>query len=295
MASAELRQIVSVLRALPRRENPSVNSLRRSFDAMIRMFPVPTDVRVEPGIVGGVPGERVTPPDASPTRTVLYLHGGGFVFGSPATHRELVARIARAASASAWVPDYRLAPENPFPSGIDDCVAAYRGLLAQGTSPANIVIAGDSAGGGLTIAALLALRDAGVPLPAAAVCLSPWVDLAITGPTVDARAEQDPWVPKSGLFLMANHYLASKDPSHPLASPILADLRGLPPLLVQVGTAEVLYDDSERLSARAKAASVDVTFEPWEEMIHVWQAFPVLPEAQEAVNRIGRFIREKVS
>jgi acetyl esterase/lipase len=294
MASAELRQIVSVLRAMPRRENPSVGGLRRSFDAMVRMFPPPPDVRVEPGTVGGVPGERVTPPDAVGGRTVLYLHGGGFVFGSPATHRELVARICRASGAAAWVPEYRLAPENPFPAGIEDCVAAYRGLLEEGTPPHHIVIAGDSAGGGLTMATLLSLRDAGVPLPAAAVCLSPWVDLAITGSSVDARAELDPWIPKEGLRLMANHYLAGGNPRHPLASPILANLSGLPPLLVQVGTSEVLYDDSDRLAARAQASGVDVTFEPWDEMIHVWQFFPMLPEAQEAVNRIGRFIREKM-
>lgn len=294
MASAELRQIVSVLRAMPRRETPSVGGLRRSFEAMIRLFPPPTDVRVEPGIVGGVPGERVTPPDAASGRTVLYLHGGGFVFGSPLTHRDLVARICRAASAAAWVPHYRLAPENPFPAGIDDCVAAYRGLLAEGIAPANLVIAGDSAGGGLTMATLLALRDAALPLPAAAVCLSPWVDLAITGASVDARAELDPWVPKAGLQMMANHYLAGADPRHPLASPILADLTGLPPLLVHVGTAEVLHDDADRLAAQAKAHGVEVTFEAWEEMIHVWHFFPTLPEAHEAVSRIGRFIREKV-
>jgi acetyl esterase/lipase len=279
---------------MPRRENPSVGGLRRSFDQMVRMFPPPADVSVEPGAVGGVPGERVTPLDAAPGRTLLYLHGGGFVFGSPATHRELVARLCRAAAAAAWVPEYRLAPENPFPAAIEDCAAAYRGLLAEGIAPANIVIAGDSAGGGLTMATLLSLRDAGVPLPAAAVCLSPWVDLAITGPTVDARAELDPWIPKAGLHLMANHYLGGHDPQNPLASPILADLRGLPPLLVQVGTGEVLYDDAERLAARAEEGGVEVTFEAWEEMIHVWQFFPMLPEAQEAVGRIGRFIREKV-
>ncbi|MFT3766244.1 MAG: alpha/beta hydrolase [Minicystis sp.] len=295
MASPELRNIVAMLRAIPRRENPSIASLRRGFESMTRMFPPPADVRVEQVTLGSITGERLTPNDADPARTVLYLHGGGFVMGSPGTHRDLVARIARAAGATAYVPDYRLAPEHPFPQGIHDCVAVYREVLALGVSPSRLVIAGDSAGGGLTMATLLSLRDAGLPLPAAAVCLSPWVDQTISGASVDTRAESDPWIPKEGLHQMSRHYLADADPRHPLASPILADLSRLPPLLVQVGTAEILYDDAHRLAERAREGGVDVTFEPWEEMFHVWQAFPMLPEAHEAVARIARFIREKTA
>ena len=292
MASPELEQIVAMLRAIPRRENPSVVSLRRGFEAMTRLFPTAPDVTVEPADLGGVPGERVTTPGVDPTRAILYLHGGGFVMGSPATHRDLVARLTRAAGAAAWVPDYRLAPEHPFPRGIEDCVTAYRALLALGFASDRIAVAGDSAGGGLTMALLLSLRDAGLPLPAAAVCLSPRVDLTMSGASIEARGALDPWIPKEGLALMAQHYLAGGDPTAPLASPMLADLARLPPLLVQVGTAEVLHDDAMRLAERARERGVAVTFEAWEEMIHVWQAFPMLPEAHRAVARIGRFVRE---
>ncbi|APR74964.1 6-hexanolactone hydrolase [Minicystis rosea] len=292
MASPELKHIVAMLRAIPRRETPSVASMRRGFESMTRLFPTAPDVTITPVDLGGVPGEHVGTPGTEPTRAILYLHGGGFVMGSPATHRDLVARLTRVAGASAFVPDYRLAPEHPFPRGFQDCVAAYRALLARGLAPERIAVVGDSAGGGLTMSLLLSLRDAGIPLPAAAACMSPWVDLTMSGASIELRGEMDPWIPKEGLGLTAQHYLAGADPTDPLASPMLADLARLPPLLIQVGTAEILYDDAARLAERARASGVAVTFEPWEEMIHVWQAFPMLPEAHEAVLRIGRFVRE---
>jgi acetyl esterase/lipase len=224
---------------------------------------------------------------------MLYLHGGGYVVGSIATHRGLAGRLSQAAAARVLLVDYRLAPEHPFPAAVDDAASAYRWLLAQGIESARLVIAGDSAGGGLTIATLVALRDAGVPLPAAAVCLSPWVDLEGSGDSVTTKAAADPLVQKDMLLQLGAWYLAGADPRTPLAAPLYADLRRLPPLLIQVGTAEILLDDATRLAEKATAAGVKVTLESWEDMIHVWQLFaPMLPEGQQAIERIGVFVQQ---
>jgi acetyl esterase/lipase len=224
---------------------------------------------------------------------MLYLHGGGYAIGSIVTHRGLAGRLSQAAAARVLLVDYRLAPEHPFPAAVNDATGAYRWLLAQGIDPARLIIAGDSAGGGLTIAALVAVRDAGMPLPAAAVCLSPWVDLEGSGDSVTTKATADPLVQKAGLLQLAAWYLAGANPRTPLAAPLYADLRDLPPLLIQVGTAEILLDDATRLAEKAIAAGVKVTLEPWEDMIHVWQLFaPMLPEGQKAIERIGVFVQQ---
>ena len=242
-----------------------------------------------------MPSEWVAAPEADSTRAMLYLHGGGYVIGSIASHRELAARLSRATSSRVLVIDYRMAPENPFPAAVDDAVAAYRWMLANGFDSARITIAGDSAGGGLTVATLVALRDAGVPLPALGVCISPWIDMEAIGESMTARAEIDPMVGREGLLDVAKMYLNGADPRSPLAAPLYADLTGLPPLLVQVGTSETLYDDSTRLAERARAAGVDVTFEPWDDMIHIWHFFaPILPEGQQAIERIGEYVRERI-
>jgi monoterpene epsilon-lactone hydrolase len=181
----------------------------------------------------------------------------------------------------------------PIPAAVEDATAAYRWLVSQGTAPGRIAIAGDSAGGGLTLATLVALRDAGDPLPAAAVYLSPWVDLEGTGPSNTTKAEADPFVRKEMIQFMAEQYLGGRDPRTPLAAPLYADLHGLPPLLIQVGTAEILLDDATRTADRAKAAAVEVSLEVWDDMVHVWQLFaPLLPEGQQAIERIGAFIRQ---
>jgi acetyl esterase/lipase len=190
--------------------------------------------------------------------------------------------------------DYRLAPEHPHPAAVDDAVAAYRWMLAQGLKPARITVAGDSAGGGLTVATLLAIRDAKLPLPGAGACLSPWVDLEGIGESMTTKAGVDPIVQKTGLLQMAAAYLGGKDPRTPLAAPLYADLSGLPPLLIQVGTAETLLDDASRLAERARKAGVTVSYEPWESMIHVWHLFaPMLDEGQQAIDRIGEFVRKQ--
>lgn len=296
MASEALATIVQMLRSRPVAEGATHQEMRAGFETMAGMFPMPPGASHRELDAGGVPAEWVRGASSGDARAILYLHGGGYVVGSPRTHRALAARIAEASGARALVIDYRLAPEHAHPAAVEDATAAYRWLLEEGADPARTIVAGDSAGGGLTIAALVALRDAGTPLPAAAVCLSPWVDLECVGASMTARAEQDAMVQKQGLLDLARAYLGGLDPRTPLAAPLHADLAGLPPLLVQVGTAEVLLDDATRLAERAAAAGVDVTLEPWEEMIHVWHIFGgMLPEADEAIARIGEFARKRLS
>jgi len=292
MSQQQLQQIILMLKAQPIAGRPTVQETRANFEQMAGMFPVAADVKCEPVNAGGIKSEWVTAPDADAGRAVLYLHGGGYVIGSINTHRDLAARISRAAKARVLLIDYRLAPEHPFPAAVEDSVAAYRWMLAQGLKPSRISVAGDSAGGGLTVATLVAIRDAKLATPGAAVCLSPWVDLEGVGDSMKSKASVDPMVQRDGLLEMAQHYLAGKDARSPLAAPLYADLAGLPPTLIQVGTAETLLDDSTRIAERARKAGVKVTLEPWENMIHVFQVFaPMLDEGQQAIEKIGEFIR----
>ena len=297
MSRQELEAIVHMLRTQPVVDpNASVEEARAGFERVADAFPVEGDVARETVSAGGVPAEWVSAPGVDAGRAILYLHGGGYVIGSINTHRALAARLSRAAGARVLVIDYRLAPEHPHPAAVEDAVAAYRYLLAQGLAPARVAVAGDSAGGGLTVATLVAIRDARLPAPAAGVCLSPWVDLEGVGESMTKKADADPIVQKPGLLKMAAAYLGGKDPRTPLAAPLYADLTGLPPLLIQVGTAETLLDDAARLAERARRAGVAVTYEPWDDMIHVWQLFaPVLEEGQQAIARIGEFVRQRTA
>jgi len=293
MASNELQMIIDAFRSQPKLSGLGIEEQRAQMEAGFTQFQLPADVRCEPVDAGGVPAEWVTTPDAVAERVICYLHGGGYVLGSISTHREMVSRLSRAASARVLVLDYRLAPENPFPAAVDDSTAAYRWLLSIGVDPARLVIAGESAGGGLTVATFVALRDAGEPLPGAGICLSPWVDLACLGESIVTKAEIDPVANKESMLMLAKAYLGDTDPCTPLASPLYADLTGLPPLLIQVGTAECLFDDAKRLAERARAAGVDVILEPWDDMIHMWHMYAaMLPEGQQAIDRIGEFIRQ---
>jgi monoterpene epsilon-lactone hydrolase len=247
--------------------------------------PVPREV-VD---LGSFQGEWLGDPTPG-GRVLLYLHGGGYVSGSPATHRSLMARLGQAAHARVFAPDYRLAPEFPYPTAVEDAWAAYWWLLAQGIPPGRIVVAGDSAGGGLTVALMLALRDANMPLPAGGVCLSPWFDLALTAPSLETNCQSD-YLNDAILHAAAAMYLGDRDLRNPLASPLYADLRGLPPLLIQVGGAEMLLDDGRRFAARARAAGVDVTLEEYPGMVHVWHfTYLVEPRARQAVRAVGEFI-----
>jgi acetyl esterase/lipase len=295
MASPELKQISDFLRAMKMFDSPIEESRAKFEMSASRVRPSPEMV-VEPTNAGGVPAEWLRTLGGGERGVILYLHGGGYRMGSIRTHRDLAFRMARASGCRALVIDYRLAPEHPFPAALEDAQAAYRWLLADGCPRGDIVVAGDSAGGGLVVALLVKLRDDGAPLPAAAVCLSPWVDLTLGGESVVTRAELDPILSKESSAVAAGMYLGGADPRHPLASPLYADLRGLPPLLIQVGTAEVLHDDAVRLAARAREAGVRAELEIWEDMIHIWQFFAfVLPEGRQAIERIGEFIRVSLS
>jgi monoterpene epsilon-lactone hydrolase len=295
MASEQLQMIIQVLRSQPVPEGLTFEQMRAGFEQAVSFFPLPADVSCQEVDTGGVPAEWITAPQATGERVIFYLHGGGYTIGSIKTHRELISRLSRAAGARALAINYRLAPEHPFPAAVEDATAAYRWLLENEADPTRVVIAGDSAGGGLTVAALVALRDAGDPLPAAGVCLSPWVDLEGLGESMTTKAGVDPLVQRESMLADAKVYLGGANPRTPLAAPLYADLTRLPPLLIHVGTAETLLDDSTRLAERARSAGVDVVLEPWEDMIHVWHIFAsILPEGQQAIDRIGEFIRERL-
>ena len=291
MASEELQMLRELLRGT---DLGSLTIAERRQATAFAVASPPAGTAVDLVDAGGVPAEWVAAPGVSPGRVLLYFHGGAYQIGSPANLRHLVALLSGAAGARALSVDYRLAPEHPFPSAIEDALAAYRWLLASGIDPALIAVAGDSAGGGLALGALVALRDAGDPMPAGAVMLSPWTDLALTGESLRTRAAVEMMVNPEGLPETASLYLAGADPRHPYASPLYADLRGLPPLLIHVGDAEVILDDSTRLAARASEAGVEVSLEIWDEMPHVFPAFAgLLPEADQAIERIGAWLDQR--
>jgi len=270
----------------------SAAEFRKADHFMDLLTGEPTAVTYEAGTVGDIPGQWVIPKDAESSSALLYLHGGGYVMGSSDTHRKMVGHLANAIGIRAFVADYRLAPEHPYPAAVRDAVAAFRGLLADGIRPNRIVVGGDSAGGGLTIAMLLSLRDDGRPLPAAAMLLSPWTDLAFTGESLESREQTDVTVTAAGARKMAEYYLGSAKVRAPLASPLYADLRGMPPTRIQVGADEILLDDSVRMAEKLKNSRVDVTIEVFPEMQHVFQfGAGTLPEADDAIARLGEFAR----
>lgn len=293
MSLTQLEGIIEILNSRERPENPTVEDSREGFERLGRLVGSPTSASVVDVDMGGVPAEMVVADGATSATATLYLHGGGYVIGSPRTHRELAKRLSAATGGAVLTPDYRLAPEHPFPAAVEDAVSAYEWLLDQGREPETLSIAGDSAGGGLTVAALLSLRDRWLPMPSCAACLSPWVDMEGVGGSMSGRAGVDPISQRDGLLALASAYLNGEDPRNPLAAPIYADLSGLPPLLIQVGTRETLYDDAVRLANRANQDEVSTRFEPWREMIHVWHLFaPMLDEGQRAIESAGAFIKD---
>jgi epsilon-lactone hydrolase len=296
MSQQQLDSLIQMLSAEAFLHAPTIAERRAGGEQTAAMFPVDPEVKREPVQAGPVKAEWVTAPGAVPGRAILYLHGGAYVLGSINTHRALAALISKAAQASVLVIDYRLAPEHPFPAAVEDSVAAYKWMLSTGLKPERIAVAGDSAGGGLTIAALVAIREAQLPTPAGGACMSPWVDLEGVGESITTKAANDPMVRKDDLVELGKVYLAGQDPRSPLAAPLYADLTGLPPLLIQVGTREVLLDDSSRIAERARKAGVQVTYEPWEGMIHVFQLFAfMLDEGQQAIERLGEFVRKNTA
>jgi acetyl esterase/lipase len=294
MASVEITKLKRILRekAVPPGAEISLEQRRKGMEKVA--FKVADDIGVEAVTVAGRAAEWLRAPGTNAQRAILYLHGGGYVMGSLTTHRSLGGEISRAAQAAVLMLDYRLAPESPFPAAVDDGVAAFQWLVDKGFKPQNLAIAGDSAGGGLAAATLVALRDRTLPLPKAAVCISPWSDMTCTNESYKTRAEADPMVTSDGIGNMAGVYLQGADAKNPLASPNFADWRGMPSLLIHVGRDEVLLDDSIKLHEKAKAAGVDSTLEIWDDMIHVWHAFhPMLPEGKQGIERVGGFLREK--
>jgi monoterpene epsilon-lactone hydrolase len=274
----------------------SIQEARVHLEGMSSWVPLPADTRVEHVMAGSVPGEWVSSPDADPANVILCLHGGGYTMGSSKATHVPASWFSIAAKSRVLVIDYRLAPEHPFPAALEDAIAAYRWLLDQGIPGRRIVIIGLSAGGGLALSLLVSLRDAGIPLPAGAVLISPWTDLVGTGSSVVTLAGKDPWLTDAMNKYHAALYAGGKDLHHPLISPVYADFHGLPPLLIHVGSDEIMLDDSQRVADKAKAAGVAVTLEIWEGMWHVWHAFATrLPEAQQAIDRIGEFIRQTIT
>jgi len=267
---------------------------RAVFDQLGAMLQIPNDVKIENVDVSGVPAVWISTPEVVEEYVVLYLHGGGYVQGSINTHKEFGSRISRVSNSRVLLLGYRLAPENPYPAALEDAVAAYKWLIdSEGINPKNVIIGGESAGGGLTIATLLKLRDTGITLPAAAIILSPWTDLLMTGDSIITKAKVDPLASASDLFFLASLYIGEDDPKNPFISPLYADLKGLPPMLIQVGSAEILLNDSTRIAEKAKSAGVDVILDIWEDMIHMFQMFASwAPEGQKATEKIGKFIQK---
>jgi monoterpene epsilon-lactone hydrolase len=293
MADPEMIRLREIIAARPRASE--IAQMRLDSDARGKAFGLPPDVTVKPVDANGVRAEWTSTPDADPSSAILYLHGGGYVICSLESHRHLAAEVGRASGTRTLAIDYRLAPEHPFPAPIEDTVAAYRYLLDSGLQPNRIALAGDSAGGGLVVGSLLAIREAGLPLPACAWCISPWVDMEALGQSFTDRAAADPTVQKATIQMMAQWYLGGANPRHPHAAPIYGDLRGLPPLLIQVGASETLLDDSIALARKAGTADVIVDLQIWPEMIHIWHIyFPMLSAGRRAIAAGGSFVRNAI-
>lgn len=295
MPSAEIQKVREILSSLDFGEPADVATMRARLDAAAALFQRPPDVRYEPIDAGGVPAEWTIAPDADPDRALVYLHGGSYNAGGVGSHRALCTQLSRATGLRVLSVDYRLAPEHPHPAAVEDACAALRFVRKSGLAPSQVALAGDSAGGGLALAALVALRDAGDPLPAAVALLSPWTDLTLSGASFLGKAGVDPMIVPDVLAVARDRYVANADAAAPTISPLFADLAGLPPMLVQVGTDECLLDDSTRLAERASDAGNDVVLEVWDDMIHVWQAFfAMLPEGRAAIDAIAAFLRARL-
>jgi epsilon-lactone hydrolase len=296
MPSPAMQKAIAAFRAQQKasaaQPRPSLEQWRAAFAPAGRLHPVPDDVQVSAVSACGVPAHWLAAPGVDAERVLIFLHGGGYELGSVRSDGELAARLGRASGMRVLFPEYRLAPEHPFPAAVDDVLAVWRWLRRElGLDAASIAVAGDSAGGGLAVALLVAVRDAGEASPAAAALMSPTVDLTSSGPSMTERVDQDPISTPELLRHFAADYLAGADPRSPLASPLFASLAGLPPMLVQVGTADLLLSDAQRLARAATDAGVDVTLEIGEGLTHVYQLFVGTPEAAAATERIGTFLQ----
>lgn len=272
----------------------SLAETRESFDTEMGRIPLADNVTVESLSFGGVPAEKITPADATPGKVLLYLHGGGHVFGSIKSHRPFVSRLAAATKATAYHIDYRLAPEHPYPAAIEDALEAYRAILDGGIAPADIVVGGESAGGNLAAALLLKLKDDKLSQPAGLYLLSPWLDMTTSAESYDKVGARDPMITREGIVGVATAYLGNQ-PDSPLASPVRADVSGLPPMLIQVGSEEVLLSDSTTFASNAATTGIDVTLRVWAGMPHAWPLFhPFLRAGLPAIDEAGAWMRQRL-
>jgi acetyl esterase/lipase len=269
----------------------TITDQRARQEKSVRFFRLPKQVRCKAISDLGVPSEWIVSPDSG-TGIILYLHGGAYALGSIHSHREMIARLVLTTNCKALAINYRLAPENPFPAAFEDVIMAYEGVLSGGVAPSQICIAGDSAGGGLAIATLFALREQGIPLPAGVFCFSPWLDLTLSGDSVLKNMNHDPILSATILQKYVNYYIGNHNATDPLISPLFGDLRGLPPIHIQSGRNEILLDDSVRFYEKARQTGVDVTLKIWDDMFHVFQLFSFLPETQESTKQVSAFINK---
>lgn len=292
MASPELSKVLDFLLKPQADPNPSLEARRAMVDGWADMLPPGPEMAFDTFVIDGrIPAEWVRAPASRPDRLVLYFHGGGFSMGSAKNYRDLASRLAQAAQATVLTIDYRLAPEHPYPAGLDDCVNAYQWLLRNGWHSRQMVVAGDSAGAGLVLSTLLRLRAQSTPLPSACVCISPFADMTLSGDSVTTRAALDPIVRRASAIGSVQRYIRDGSPTDPLVSPVFATFEEFPPMLILVGSHESLLDDSVRVAAAAEAAGVEVELEVWDEMFHIWPYFAgMLPEGQRAIERMGSFI-----
>lgn len=297
MSSIRAKLIRAVSSAIVQRHHAAtldIDRARRLTAWLGRLQPTAFGVSVRKDEVSGLHAEWLSPKNRIENKLLLYLHGGAYLIGGCDMHRHMVSHIAKAGRIQALVPEYRLAPEHKFPAAVDDAVSVYRSVLRMGVNANDIVVAGDSAGGGLTAAMLLSLRDAGDALPAAAVLLSPFLDASGSGESMRTRADADPWFRAEDLPVVADHYCEPHQRRFPLVSPVFADVEGLPPMLIQVGDHEILLSDSERFADLLIAAGIDAKLEVWPEMFHVFQIFVgKMPESRKAIDRIGAYIRSR--
>ena len=294
MISNDARRELDILFARPKRDGTLTENRRQWEEECLSTHVLPEGARFESVVAGGVPSEWMDMPESVPGKVLLLLHGGGYNAGSPKTHRRMAAHLARETGMRVLVPDYRLAPEHPFPAGVKDALLAYGWLLSQGLSETDIVVGGDSAGGGLALSMLLALREANAKMPLAAVLLAPWTDLTVSSPSYETLRDKDPIITREGLREAGLWYAGNRDPADPMLSPLFADPSGLPPLLIHAGGDEVMLDDSVRFAQKAQLAGVATTLKVWPGLWHVFHGEPHVPEAAAAIGEIGAFVKDQM-
>ncbi|MHA1259783.1 MAG: alpha/beta hydrolase [Candidatus Heimdallarchaeaceae archaeon] len=296
MVSLRAKIVIALMHilCLKNRKEIIIEKHREILEKRLVLALAPKELEVKEEVIDGIKGEWVYTKECVNDRTILYLHGGSYISGSIKTHRALAANLAKVTKAKALIIDYRLAPENPFPAAIEDANAVYKWLTKEKKIPAKkIIIAGDSAGGGLTVATLLSIKEEGMELPAAAILFSPWVDLTLSGKTIKEKRKIEPLLTEEELRQAAEMYLNGEEKNNPLASPVYAELKKLPPLIIQVGTSEILLDDSIRLAEKAEEEGVKVYLDVWEKMIHGFQMFSkYLPESKKALEKVGKIVEE---